>query len=194
MSNSAASAASSDYVKFQALIIDSSPPLAQPPFAVAVLAADLVTAFFLLFLAALAAKISQNLGLCQISDSGRVRDFDYLLAAPAAKNCEKMAVIQSATSTASTKGGCAGSRLDHDLKVYVIQGGKWVTTFEKSLDLSVGCLDLSLGAWNCLLGAWTCLLGAWTCLSDAWTCLLGALTSLLCACHGLQGLFLFHGR
>ena len=48
--------------------------------------------------------------------------FLYFLAASAAKNCTKEAVIQSAASAASTKGGCASSRLDHGLKFYVIQG------------------------------------------------------------------------
>ena len=49
--------------------------------------------------------------------------FDYFLAASAANNCEKEAVIQSAASAASTQGGCASSRLDHGLKFYVIRGG-----------------------------------------------------------------------
>ena len=53
----------------------------------------------------------------------RVRDFDYFLAASAAKNCGKKAVIQSAARWASTQGGCASSRLDHGLKFYVIRGG-----------------------------------------------------------------------
>ena len=44
----------------------------------------------------------------------------YFLAASAAKNCEKNAVIQSAASAASARGGCASSRLDHGLKFYVI--------------------------------------------------------------------------
>ena len=34
-----------------------------------------------------------------------------------------VAVIQSAASAASARGGCASSRLDHGLKFYVIQGG-----------------------------------------------------------------------
>ena len=34
-----------------------------------------------------------------------------------------MAVIKSAASAASPQGGCAGSRLDHGSKFYVIQGG-----------------------------------------------------------------------
>ena len=34
-----------------------------------------------------------------------------------------MAVIKSAASAPSAKGGCASSRLDHGLKFYVIQGG-----------------------------------------------------------------------
>ena len=49
--------------------------------------------------------------------------FLYFLAASAAKNCEKKAVIQSAASAASAKGGCASSRLDHGLKFYVTRGG-----------------------------------------------------------------------
>ena len=57
----------------------------------------------------------------------RVRDFVfffcYFLAASAAKNCEKIAVIQSAASAAFAQGGCASSRLDHGLKFYVIPGG-----------------------------------------------------------------------
>ena len=40
----------------------------------------------------------------------------YFLAASAAKNCEKKAVIQSAASAASAKGGCVSSLLDHGLK------------------------------------------------------------------------------
>ena len=36
---------------------------------------------------------------------------------------QKKAVIQSAASAASTKGGCASSRLDHGLNFYVFQGG-----------------------------------------------------------------------
>ena len=47
----------------------------------------------------------------------------YSLAASAAKNYEKVAVIKSAASAASAKGGCAGSRPDHGLKFYVIWGG-----------------------------------------------------------------------
>ena len=39
------------------------------------------------------------------------------------KIVKKKAVIQSAASAASAKGGCASSRLDHGLKFYVIQGG-----------------------------------------------------------------------
>ena len=35
----------------------------------------------------------------------------------------KMAVIQSAASAASARGGCASSQLDHGLKFYGIQGG-----------------------------------------------------------------------
>ena len=49
--------------------------------------------------------------------------FCYFLAASATKNCEKIAVIQSAASAASAKGGCASSQLDHGLKFYVIWGG-----------------------------------------------------------------------
>ena len=49
--------------------------------------------------------------------------FCYFLAASAAKNCEKKAVIQSAASAASAEGGCASSRLDHGLKFYVTRGG-----------------------------------------------------------------------
>ena len=49
--------------------------------------------------------------------------FGYFLAPSAAKNCEKKAVIQSAASAASTRGGCASSRLDHGSKFYVIRGG-----------------------------------------------------------------------
>ena len=49
---SAASAASPDYVKFQAVIKSA----AQPPCAEAALAADWITAFFLQFLVVLAAK------------------------------------------------------------------------------------------------------------------------------------------
>ena len=49
--------------------------------------------------------------------------YDYFLAASAAKNYEKKAVIKSAASAASAKGGCASSRLDHGLKFYVTQGG-----------------------------------------------------------------------
>ena len=37
----------------------------------------------------------------------------FLGGASAPKNCEKRAVIQSAASAASAKGGCANSRLDH---------------------------------------------------------------------------------
>ena len=48
---------------------------------------------------------------------------DYFLAASAVKNCKKHAVSKSAGSAASTKGGCASSRLDHGLKFYVIWGG-----------------------------------------------------------------------
>ena len=58
--------------------------------------------------------------------SHMVRDFDYFLlflAASAAKNCKKQAVIQSAASPASARGGCASSRLDHGLKFCVIQEG-----------------------------------------------------------------------
>ena len=54
MNKSAASAASPDYVKFQAVI--KSAAIAQPPFAEAALAADWITAFFPQFLAALAAN------------------------------------------------------------------------------------------------------------------------------------------
>ena len=58
-----------------------------------------------------------------MEETCRVRDFGYFLAASAAKNCKKMAVIKSAASAASAQGGCASSRLDHGLKFYVIQGG-----------------------------------------------------------------------
>ena len=53
----------------------------------------------------------------------RLRGFDHFLAASTAQNYEKMAVIQSAASAASTQGGCARSRLDRGLKFYVIWGG-----------------------------------------------------------------------
>ena len=53
----------------------------------------------------------------------RVRDFAYLLAASAAKSCRKEAVIKSAASVASAKGGCASSRLDHGLKFHEKRGG-----------------------------------------------------------------------
>ena len=36
---------------------------------------------------------------------------------------QKKAVIKSAASAASARGGCASSRLDHGLKFYGIQGG-----------------------------------------------------------------------
>ena len=49
--------------------------------------------------------------------------FIIFLAASAANNSEKIAMIQSAASAASAKGGCTSSRLDHGLKFYVIQGG-----------------------------------------------------------------------
>ena len=43
--------------------------------------------------------------------------FYYFLAASEVKKCgEKNAVIQSAASAASARGGCASSRLDHGLK------------------------------------------------------------------------------
>ena len=51
------------------------------------------------------------------------RFFCNFLAASAANKFEKRAVIQSAASAASAKGGCASSRLDHGLKFYVIRGG-----------------------------------------------------------------------
>ena len=57
------------------------------------------------------------------SKSPRVRYFDYFLGASAPKNYEKIAVIKSAASAASARGGCASSRLDHGLKFYVIWGG-----------------------------------------------------------------------
>ena len=66
------------------------------------------------------------LGLLTVGSNLDFSDFDdslLFLAASAAKNCEKKAVIQSAASTASAKGGCASSRLDHGLKFYVIRGG-----------------------------------------------------------------------
>ena len=53
----------------------------------------------------------------------RVQDFEYFLAASAAKKCDKKAVIKSAASAASAKGGCASSQLDDGLKFYVNQGG-----------------------------------------------------------------------
>ena len=65
MNKSAASAASGDYVKFQAVI---SRLLAQPPLAEAVLATDWITAFLSQFLAALAAKNIKK--IIKISDSG----------------------------------------------------------------------------------------------------------------------------
>ena len=49
--------------------------------------------------------------------------FYYFLAASAAKNCEKKAVIQSAASAASARGGCTSSRLVHGLKFWLIWGG-----------------------------------------------------------------------
>ena len=52
-----------------------------------------------------------------------LRFFTIFLAASAAKNCKKRAVIQSAASAASAQGGCASSRLDHGLKFYEIRGG-----------------------------------------------------------------------
>ena len=61
---SAASAASPDYVKNQAVIKSAA---SAASLAEATLAADLITAFFLQFLAALAAnyaKSCQNIGLC----------------------------------------------------------------------------------------------------------------------------------
>ena len=70
---------------------------------------------------------STGIGGSSSYSSGRVRDFDYFLAASAAKNCEnkplKKAVIQSAASAASAKGSCASSRLDHGLKFYASRGG-----------------------------------------------------------------------
>ena len=59
---------------------------------------------------------------CQ-TESEILMIFCDFLAASAAKNYEKKAVIQSAASAASTQGGCASSRLDHGLKFYVIPGG-----------------------------------------------------------------------
>ena len=53
----------------------------------------------------------------------RVRDCGYFLAASAANNCGKEAVIESAAGAASAEGGCARSRLDHGLKFHVIPGG-----------------------------------------------------------------------
>ena len=64
MNQSAASAASPDYVKFQAVIKSAA---SAASLAEAALAADLITAFFSQILATLAAKKyknSQNLGLC----------------------------------------------------------------------------------------------------------------------------------
>ena len=62
VNKSAASAASPDYVKFQAVIKSAASAASLRGGA---LAADCITAFFLQFLAApLAAKNSQNLGLC----------------------------------------------------------------------------------------------------------------------------------
>ena len=62
----------------------------------------------------------------------------YFLAASAAKNCEKIAVIKSAASEASAKGGCASSRLDHGLKFYVIPGGcassRLISEFSECVD------------------------------------------------------------
>ena len=58
-----------------------------------------------------------------IAESEILTIFLYFLAASAAKNCEKKAVIKSAASAASAKGGCASSRLDHGLKFHVIPGG-----------------------------------------------------------------------
>ena len=40
-----------------------------------------------------------------------------------AQKNNKKAVIQSTTSAASARGGCASSRLDHGLRFYVIWGG-----------------------------------------------------------------------
>ena len=43
------------------------------------------------------------------------------LAASAANNYEKQAVIKSAASAASAQGSCVSSRLDHGLKFYLIR-------------------------------------------------------------------------
>ena len=82
----------------------------------------------------------------------RVRDFDYFLAAGAAKNYEKMAVIQSAASAASMQGGCTSSRLDHGLKFYVNRGGcassRLINRFS---DCNACCYTQS-----CSISIWAC--------------------------------------
>ena len=80
---------------------------------------------------ALAAQASQEHKLRNHNDgrktpTGHLPESEILtifLGASAPKNCKKEAVIKSAASAASTQGGCAGSRLDHGFKLYVIRGG-----------------------------------------------------------------------
>ena len=78
----------------------------------------------------------------------RVPDFDYFLAASAARYCEKIAVIKSAASAASTQGGCASSRLDHGLKFYVIQGGcassRLISGFSDCVGLGLGVCGITV--------------------------------------------------
>ena len=49
--------------------------------------------------------------------------FVYFSAGPPKNHNNKIAVIKSATSAASARGGCASSRLDHGLKFHLIRGG-----------------------------------------------------------------------
>ena len=83
--------------------------------------------------------------------------FFYIFWPLARPKHAKKAVIQSAASAASAKGGCASSRLDHSLKFYVIRGGcgssRLIHGFSNSVYRTHTFLTMLLATVQCFLTA-----------------------------------------
>ena len=99
---------------------------------------------------------------CRLSFSCLLSESEILaicLALARPKKLKKTAVIKSAASVASAKGGCASSRLDHGFKFYVIQGGcassQLISGFSDCvvLNLNVLCVNECCQTVSCCISS-----------------------------------------